>query len=96
MQGTAQQPLLSTPLMDAAEQQLVLEGFNDTDLEYDRQTLVHGQFMQRARETPDAPCVIYEDYSFSYAEVRGHAALCCATQQQHAGLMSSHMSKGLA
>jgi non-ribosomal peptide synthetase component F len=69
VQGAGQQSLLQTPLMDAAEQQLVLQGFNNTNLEYDRQTFVHGQFMQRARETPDAPCVVYEDYVFSYAEV---------------------------
>lgn len=69
MQGAGQQPLLQTPLMDAAEQQLVLQGFNSTNLEYNRHTFVHGQFMQRARETPDAPCVVYEDYVFSYAEV---------------------------
>jgi non-ribosomal peptide synthetase component F len=67
--SSAQSPLLSTPLMDAAEQQLVLEGFNATDLEYDRQTFVHGQFMQRAKEAPNAPCVVYEDFVFTYAEV---------------------------
>lgn len=77
MQGAGQQPLLKAPLMDAAEQQLVLQGFNDTDLEYNSQTFVHGQFMQRARETPSAPCVIFEDYAFSYAEVRG--AMCTPT-----------------
>jgi non-ribosomal peptide synthetase component F len=67
--SSAQAPLLSTPLMDASEHQLVLEGFNAADLEYDRQTFVHGQFMQRAKETPDAPCVVYEDFLFTYAEV---------------------------
>lgn len=69
MQGAGQQPLLQTPLMDAAEQQLVLQGFNSTNLEYNRHTFVHGQFVQRARETPDAPCVVFEDHVFSYAQV---------------------------
>lgn len=62
--------LQAAPLMDASEQQLVLQGFNTTDMDYDNQAFVHGLFMQRARETPDAPCVIFEDYVFSYAEVR--------------------------
>ena len=63
------QPLLTAPLMDATERQLVLRDFNATDLDYDNQAFVHGLFMQRAKETPNAPCVVYEDYSFTYAEV---------------------------
>lgn len=56
--------------MDAPEQQLVLQGFNATGMDYDTQAFVHGMFMQRARETPDTACVIFEDHVFSYAEVR--------------------------
>lgn len=67
--SASQHPLLRTPLMDAAEVELVLRGFNNTDLPYDRQAFVHGQFMTRAQETPDAVCVVFEDYEFTYAEV---------------------------
>jgi non-ribosomal peptide synthetase component F len=73
--------LQAAPLMDPSEQQLVLQGFNDTDLHYDSKAFVHDLFMQRAKETPDAPCVTYEDSVFTYAEVRHHAdsapATCC-------------------
>lgn len=68
--GSGPQPLLTAPLMDQEEQQLVLEGFNATDLEYNRQAFVHTLFMQRAKETPAAPCVVFGDTVFSYAEVR--------------------------
>lgn len=64
------QALLTAPLMDQAEYQLVLQDFNATDLDYDREACVHGLFMQRAQEAPHAPCVVFEDYVFSYAEVR--------------------------
>lgn len=64
--------LLTAPLMDAAEQQLVMCGFNDTDRDYDRHAFVHGLFMQHARNTPHAPCVVFEDAVFSYAEVSSH------------------------
>lgn len=79
--STSQHPLLRTPLMDAAEVELVLRGFNNTDLAYDRQAFVHGQFMARAQEAPDAACVVFEDYVFTYAEVGAgcqHTAAVCA------------------
>lgn len=74
--------------MDAAEVELVLRGFNNTDLAYDRQAFVHGQFMTRAQETPDAACVVFEDYVFTYAEVgagcKHTAAVCtCAHARSH-------------
>lgn len=69
-------PLVAAALMDAAEQQQVLRDFNATDLEYDRDAFVHGLFMRRAKETPSAACVVFEDYVFTYAEVRVRRFVC--------------------
>lgn len=56
--------------MTKNEEQLVLEGFNTTDKEYDSHAFVHGLFMKHARERPGAPCVVYEDNVFTYAQVK--------------------------
>lgn len=63
-------PLLRCPLMDGDEQQLVLKGFNHTTRPYDTTSLVHRMFAEHAQRQPEAPCVIYEDRVYSYAEVR--------------------------
>lgn len=68
-------PLLRVPLMDHAEECLVLEGFNHSQVPYDPTTLVHGMFAVNARRHPEAPCLIFEGCVYSYAEVGQHSAL---------------------
>jgi len=84
------QALLTAPLMDQAEHQLVLQGFNATDLDYDREAFVHGLFMQRAQETPHAPCVVFEDYVFSYAEVGRLSSLPICLSNSHSFIHSCY------
>lgn len=62
-------PLLRIPLMDSAEQQLVLEGFNESHVPYDTATLVHDMFANHAWHNPEAPCLIFAGCMYSYAEV---------------------------
>jgi hypothetical protein len=64
------QPLLHVPLMDKAEEQLVLKGFNENQTRpYDSTTFVHGMFADAVKRHPEAPCVIFEGAVYSYAEV---------------------------
>lgn len=66
-------PLRHAPMMDAAEKQLVLQGFNQTTRPYDASLFVHGMFAEHAARQPQAPCIIFEDQVYSYAEVGLHA-----------------------
>jgi non-ribosomal peptide synthetase component F len=77
-------PLLQLPLMDELETQLVLKGFNCTDVLFDDTALVHSSFARHAAAWPDAACVVFEGVTYSYAEVRVilkhislHAACVC-------------------
>lgn len=63
-------PLLTTPLMDDKELQLVLKGFNlHNQVPYDTTALVHGMFAAYAKASPQSPCIVFEGNVFSYAKV---------------------------
>lgn len=62
-------PLLRVPMMDHAEECLVLESFNQSHVPNDPATLVHGMFADNARRHPEAPCLIFNGCVYSYAEV---------------------------
>jgi hypothetical protein len=70
-------PLLQLPLMDEAETQLVLRGFNATDVPYNDTALVHSSFAQHAAARPDAACVVFEETTYSYAQVRPAQTVRC-------------------
>ena len=55
--------------MDAAEKQLVLEGFNLHNQVTYTTRLVHGMFADHVKTHPGSPCVVFENYVFTYAEV---------------------------
>lgn len=52
-----------------AETLALLDSFNQTEHEYDRQATLVAQFQAMAREVPDNTAVIYEDRSYTYAQV---------------------------
>jgi non-ribosomal peptide synthetase component F len=79
-------PLLRVPMMDNAEERLVLEGFNQSRVPYDPATLVHGMFAENARRHPEAPCLIFQGCVYSYAEVGQSQFPDCI--QQHASMSS--------
>lgn len=60
--------------MSVAEQQQVLQAFNDTGLPAvlagPQGSLVHHQFMRQAAAHPEAPCLVYEGEVLSYGQVR--------------------------
>lgn len=52
-----------------AETLALLDSFNQTEHEYDRQATLVAQFQAMARKVPDNTAVIYEDRSYTYAQV---------------------------
>ena len=55
---------LSTP-----EQTAVLDGFNHNDVEYDASQTIVSLFLRQAQSTPDNIAVVFQDHSYTYAEV---------------------------
>jgi amino acid adenylation domain-containing protein/thioester reductase-like protein len=66
-------PLAELPLLDAAERALVLDTFNATALEYDRQAFAHRQFAQRAAARPSAIALEDGVQRVTYAELDARA-----------------------
>jgi amino acid adenylation domain-containing protein/FkbM family methyltransferase len=59
--------------LDARERRQLLEEWNATDAEYERERCVHELFEAQAARTPDAPAVVYEDESLTYSELNRRA-----------------------
>jgi amino acid adenylation domain-containing protein len=63
------QTLGELSLLSPEERARVLYGFNATRKEYPDESLIHEQFKQRARRTPDAVAVISDDMTLTYGEL---------------------------
>ncbi|MBC7171944.1 MAG: LLM class flavin-dependent oxidoreductase, partial [Polyangiaceae bacterium] len=57
------------PLMTDEERQTVLFAWNRTEREYDRGACVHTLFERRVDETPEAPALVFEGETLTYAEL---------------------------
>ncbi|WP_145956931.1 non-ribosomal peptide synthetase, partial [Xenorhabdus miraniensis] len=68
-----QQPILSLPILPAAERQQLLVDFNATQTDFPQQTLIQELFEQQVKRTPDTTAVVFEDLSLSYAELNQRA-----------------------
>ena len=67
----------------AGETMKILDSFNETVHAYNKTDTIIEQFCARAAECPDNLAVVYEDKSYTYAEVQGLAfrlAACVARQ----------------
>ncbi|MFW8635525.1 MupA/Atu3671 family FMN-dependent luciferase-like monooxygenase [Cribrihabitans pelagius] len=67
------QPVTALPLLPEAERHLLLKAWNDTAADYPDDLTIHAAFAARAQETPDAVALVFEDQSFSYADVNARA-----------------------
>ena len=66
-------PLSNLSLMDTEEQQLVLQGFNDTAADYPVSSTVHRLLEQHVVHAPMSPCLIQGTSRLSYGAVNGMA-----------------------
>ena len=62
-------PVRDLPLMDEAERDLVVHGFNRPLLDTGAPSLIHALFEQQAARDPDAIAVQFEDQRLSYGEL---------------------------
>ncbi|UQV46661.1 amino acid adenylation domain-containing protein [Janthinobacterium lividum] len=61
------------PLLEDAERQQLLYGFNATAADYPRDACLHELFEQQVARTPDATALVYEDQALSYAQLNERA-----------------------
>ncbi|MCR6479407.1 non-ribosomal peptide synthase/polyketide synthase [Variovorax sp. ZS18.2.2] len=61
------------PLMDAAERELVVHGFNRPRLDTGAPSLIHALFERQARQQPDAVAVQFDGQRLSYGELNRRA-----------------------
>jgi amino acid adenylation domain-containing protein len=73
MVARPQQPVSTLELLSPAERQLLLQTWNATQQVYPAHWCVHQLFEARVERTPEAPALIYEDQTFSYAELNAQA-----------------------
>ncbi|WP_112308841.1 MupA/Atu3671 family FMN-dependent luciferase-like monooxygenase [Pseudogemmobacter bohemicus] len=71
--GAGARPLADLPMLTPAEYDLVINGFNLTGLEHDREALVHTAFEAQVARTPDAPALAFEDEVLSYSALNARA-----------------------
>ncbi len=63
----------SLSILPERERQLVIEAFNATQAPYPRQQLIHALFEERARRTPDAPAVVYQEDAWTFDGLNARA-----------------------
>jgi natural product biosynthesis luciferase-like monooxygenase protein len=66
-------PCAALPILPEAERDLILNRWNDTATEYDRGLTVHQAFEAQVARTPDAPAVVFEAKTLSYAQLNARA-----------------------
>lgn len=66
-------PLSQLDWFDAEERKLVIETWNDTDVDFGAPVCIHSRFEAQAAATPDAIAVSYEQERTTYAELDGLA-----------------------
>jgi amino acid adenylation domain-containing protein len=73
MPSELQHAVNHVPLLTAAERDRVLSGFNDTEVLYREDELIHELFERQVERTPDAIAVVFEGQSLTYAELNASA-----------------------
>ncbi|MCG1019683.1 amino acid adenylation domain-containing protein, partial [Mycetohabitans sp. B4] len=69
----ATQPIDSIDLLDADERHRLLVEWNATQRDYPSHLCTHQLFEAQVERTPEAPALVYEDQTFSYAELNAQA-----------------------
>ncbi|MET1080988.1 MAG: amino acid adenylation domain-containing protein, partial [Pseudomonas sp.] len=67
------QALAGIELLDPAERQQLLQGFNDSRREYAGEPLLHRLFERQAEARPQATALVFDGQSLSYAELNRRA-----------------------
>lgn len=71
--ATGEMQIADLPILPDTERAQILQDWNNTATAYDEITCVHQQFEAQVERTPDAPALVFENLSFSYAELNALA-----------------------
>ena len=63
------QPLMQIPILDKDEMRLILEDWNATDVDLQKEMTIHEDFFRQVQETPDAVAVVCRDEQLTYQEL---------------------------
>ncbi|MEH2037877.1 amino acid adenylation domain-containing protein [Nostoc sp.] len=66
-------PVSQLEVLDKAEKQKLLQTFNNTQVNYDRNQCIHQLFAERVINTPDKIALIFENETFTYAQLNNRA-----------------------
>ncbi|PPB81010.1 non-ribosomal peptide synthetase [Mycetohabitans endofungorum] len=73
MVACPQQPVATLELLSTAERQLLLNTWNATQQAYPSHWCVHQLFEAQVERTPEATALVFEDQTFSYAQLNAQA-----------------------
>lgn len=71
--GDGNRPVADLPVLPEAERKLLLEDWNQTATDFPAGLTIHAAFEAQAAKTPDTTALVFEDQSFTYAEVNARA-----------------------
>lgn len=63
------QQVRDVQIVPEKERQLVVEQFNDTRIDYNRDATVHGLFSAQAQKMPDRVALVFQGHQFTYREL---------------------------
>ncbi|MEH2128463.1 amino acid adenylation domain-containing protein [Nostoc sp.] len=66
-------PVSKLEVLDKAEKQKLLQTFNNTQVNYDRNQCIHQLFAERVINTPDKIALIFENETFTYTQLNNRA-----------------------
>jgi amino acid adenylation domain-containing protein len=64
-----EQSIMTLPMLTAAERELLLETWNDTQTAYPHDRCIHQLFEQQVEQTPDAIAVVFNEQTLTYREL---------------------------
>ncbi len=71
--GMAERPVADLPILPEPERQQIVLDWNTTAAEYDQTSCVHQLFEEQAARTPQAEALVFENTTYSYAELNAAA-----------------------
>ena len=84
-------PLAALNILPEGERRTVLTGWNTTAREYHSGLTIHAAFEAQAARTPDAPALVFEDETLSYAQLNARANAVAAKLQAMGVKPGSHV-----
>ncbi|WP_434524334.1 amino acid adenylation domain-containing protein [Photorhabdus asymbiotica] len=73
LEQTPETPVRVLEILPEAERKLLLKTWNATETSYLDQGCIHQLFEQQVERTPDVTALVYEELTFSYAELNARA-----------------------